>query len=149
MKFKKAFYIYLVLTLILDLVFFGAAYFFNKVIPQRYYLYVVYVPFALISLGSFFNVKIVLYKKIAAIAGFFVIGAVSAYIFIVMSMFIPGSKEHNYVMYSVCLPALRKHYESKGKIYSLVNVPNNKGWEEHERCEQNVWSGREPLAGIK
>jgi hypothetical protein len=148
MKFKRALLIFLALTFIVDISIFSAAYFYNKLVPARY-LYVMYIAFAIISIASWSTVKVHIIKKLLLIGIFFVLGAVSSYIFLISTMFLPGSKEHNYVMYSVCLPALRKHYQSKGKIYSLVNVPNNKGWEEHELCEQNVWSGKEPLAGIQ
>ena len=148
MKFKRALLIFLSLTLIVDIAIFSAAYFFNRIVPARY-LYIMYIPFAIISIAAWSTVKAHIIKKLLLIGGFFILGAASCYIFLISAMFLPGSKEHNYVMYSVCLPELRKYYQSKGEIYSLVNVPNNKGWEEHERCEQNVWSNREPLFGIK
>lgn len=128
--------------LIVDLVFFLAAYLYNAFLPH-YALMM--LPYAIIALYFGLTLKKKIRIKVLFIVLSFILGCISGFIFLFVTMFVPGSKEHNNVMYRVCLPALKEYYVKSGKKYSL----NETGWREHEICEQNVWAGREPLHGIK
>ena len=133
----------MILTLLADLVFFSAAYFYNKFLFPAWYIGL--IPFAIITISSWIFVKMHIAKKLLLIIASFIIGVVSGYILLFSTMLLPGSKEHNHVMYYVCLPALKNYYKSQGTTFSL----DEKGWKEHEQCERNVWNGKEPLEGIR
>lgn len=81
----------------------------------------------------------------------FILGAVVTFGLVLLTMFLPGSKEHNYVMYNVCLPAIRKHYglkEGDSLQKDGEQVDKNgwgKWWYQHTQCEQNVYDGKGPI----
>jgi hypothetical protein len=65
-------------------------------------------------------------------------------------MRVPGSKEHNYVMYELCLPAIDTYYQRKGTSRMTEGMHQNKDgmnkwWYQHLECEQNVWAGKGPI----
>lgn len=140
---RRAWTFSLVLILLTNFFFFGSAYFLNKYYFSSWYGQLSF--YAIIAVASWLWVKIHLLQKVGLMIISFVIGVVTGYLFIVASTIVPGSKEHNYVMYKVCVPELEKHYQAKGLIFSL----NDKGWKEHELCEYNVWNNRNLLEGIK
>ena len=66
------------------------------------------------------------------------------------TMFIPGSKEHNYVMYNICLPEMKKHYGIKANQGFPDDGKHDKDglgkwWYQHKECEQNVMKGKGPI----
>lgn len=143
MKFRRAILTFVVLTFLTNLTFFSAAYFYNRFVPSQYLML---IPYAIISITSGIIAKVHIVKKLLFIVVFFITGTISGFILVFSTMFLPGSKEHNYVMNHICLPALKQHYKNRGEFFSLMN---DQGWKEHSTCEQNVWDGKAPLAGIK
>ncbi len=65
-------------------------------------------------------------------------------------MFLPGSREHNYVMYQICLPVMKKHYGlDPNEEFPDTGKYDKRGfakwWYQHAECEQNVWNGKGPI----
>lgn len=144
MRFKHALLVAVILIFLANAFFFSISYFdlLNGFSYSQFLL-----PYVFIALASWVGVRIHIAKKILLICGTFIIGVCTGAILLFSTMFLPGSKEHNYVMYRVCLPALDQYYETKGEIFSLT--PNEKSWQEHSICEQNVRDGKDPLENIR
>ncbi len=140
---KSHWTICLILILLTNLFFFGSAYLYNKYYFSSWYgQWFVYVA---IAITCWVAAKMHPFRKLVHMICTFCIGVITGYIFIIAATITPGSKDHNYVMYRVCIPALDRHYQAKGRIFSL----NDTGWKEHVKCEYNVWNNREPLEGIE
>ncbi len=81
--------------------------------------------------------------------GYAAANTVIGIILVIATMFIPNSKEHNYVMYHDCFPALRKYYGvAEGEPLPAPEVDakgNGKWWYQHLECEQNVYAGKGPV----
>ncbi len=76
------------------------------------------------------------------------IGLPFLFFFILLNL--PAQKEHDRVMYDICMPALRKYYKVSGnEIFpdEAYNPTDDKGngkwWYQHLECENNVLSGKE------
>lgn len=91
------------------------------------------------------------FRKILFVGAGFLVGIVLSVSFIVLTMFLPGSKEHNYVMYKICLPEIRRYYKMKeGDPLQKNGEPvDEKGfgrwWYQHVECENNVYDGKGPI----
>lgn len=107
----------------------------------------------------YFALAAILWKKLPFRSWFKIIFVVSSFVvavfattsLIFLTMILPGSKEHNYVMYSICEPAMRRHYGIKeGEHVQKTGEPvdkngSGKWWYQHLECEQNVYNGKGPI----
>lgn len=88
------------------------------------------------------------YKKAITLFLITTVSILSPVIVFMIMFFSPGQKEHDRIMYDICLPALRKHYgikEGEGFPMSPVDKDNNaKWWYQHLECEENVTDGKGP-----
>ena len=145
-KSKRRYLFYLVPYIFIDVIIFLASYLYNK----SFSLYAIVLTSFLTSIIVISRLKITVPKKIifilvASILNIFIVIAL-----LLSAMFIPGSKEHNYVMYTICFPAIKKYY----KVPVDQPIPSDgrvdkdgwgKWWYQHVECEQNVYAGKGPV----
>ncbi|HLL60224.1 MAG TPA: hypothetical protein VK338_00770, partial [Candidatus Nitrosocosmicus sp.] len=126
-------------------ILFSASYFYNKWLEPQYII----VIYSIITMIYWLSFSFKLSKKIALIIGLSLLSTISGFVFLLSTMFIPGSKEHNYVMYSVCYPALMKYYKiNKMEDLPMKEIDKNgfgKWWYQHSECENNVYAGKGPI----
>ncbi len=110
------------------------------------YIFLIHLVFAGVLAAVRKNT--VMYKLVTfavLVGGHSLIGIV----LIFSTMFIPGSKEHNYIMYEVCLPAIRKHYGLDTDEPFPNEIVDGEGWGkwwyQHLECEENVRAGNGPI----
>ena len=66
-------------------------------------------------------------------------------------MKLPGSREHNHIMYDICLPAIKKHYGlNENDPFPADDGRHDKDgmgkwWYQHSECEENVLNGKGPV----
>ncbi len=138
---------FLIGFLLIDIFFFSLSYFFGLGVHLAHILlmnvgYVILI--ALITLKSKTS------SKNIPLLLFFAFANSSLSVLLLFSiMFMPGSKEHNYVMYNVCFPAIKKHYglsENQAFPASELDAAGwGKWWYQHSECEKNVRSGKGPI----
>ncbi|MEN8252910.1 MAG: hypothetical protein ABFQ62_00860 [Patescibacteria group bacterium] len=144
---KKAILQYLLILLAFNGYVFINGYFFNFKLPMQQWL--------IFSVASLFAVIPWLINNLEKKPNFstyikkFVLSLVSIAIMLITiqasafsTMIVPGSREHNYVMYKICWPAMEARYDS----LRPENRPNY--FEIHGECEENVWASRDPLYGF-
>lgn len=134
------------IPLAVNLVFFGFAYLYGKTFDLENHL-TVYISASIIP-WLFFKAKHP--EKIILSTLSFVFCVVLGIGLLLSTMFLPGSKEHNYLMYKVCFPALKKYYgvgendpfPPKGGVDKDGNV---KWWFQHHECEDNIRAEKGPV----
>lgn len=130
--------------------YFSMPYFFNtSPIPNDTWspYYLLAVPYAFVSLGtmSFANVSVV--RKISLVLSLTLAGTIVGSLLIFVTMFIPGSREHNYVHKHRCVPIVKDLYISHGEQFDMGY--GTKAWDDHTRCERNFYEGKALLEGIE
>lgn len=105
-----------------------------------------------IAISLFFGLKLqtTLAKKLLFIAAATTSSMLVGFILIFSTTVLPGSREHNHVMYDICMPAMKKHYglkENEGfpDTGQYDKDGQQKWWYQHSECEQNVWDGKGPV----
>ncbi len=112
-----------------------------------------FVPFPLWSFVAALFVVIYYRKNLKAhavpIFATLLVNIVISGALIFSTMFLPGSLEHNHVMYDVCFPAMKKYYTvpEDGTLPAGPTDAHGMGkwWYQHSECEQNVKAGKGPL----
>lgn len=104
----------------------------------------------IISIFVALRIKATTLKKVLFVVVASLFNCVIGFLLIFSTMYLPGSKEHNYVMYQICLPAMKKYYglkENEGFPNSeqFDKHGQQKWWYQHSECEQNVWDGKGPI----
>lgn len=89
-------------------------------------------------------------KKILYVIGVSLFGTFLGFLLVLSTMKLPGSREHNHIMYDICLPAIRRHYGlQEGEAFSGDSRHdkngNGKWWYQHLECEENVSKGKGPV----
>lgn len=150
---NRSFIFFIITIFLLNFVFFAPIYFFNKYIinfdgPANLYLFL--LPYLIVSFIFWIRKPIGMFKKPFVIFATFFLTALTGFAMMFLPMSLPGSKEHNYVMYHVCMPAIEKYYANKGKpLVEDLSDKNAKGefrwWVQHSECEQNVYKGKGPI----
>ena len=144
-KITKTTLSFICVIVVIDLSYFCASYFFGKSIDYPYF----FIPYFIVPIVFFIKKPIGLLKKLFIIFGTFFLSAIIGILLIFSTMVIPGSKEHDYIMYKVCLPAIDRYYASKGRSRLLAIDKNAAGeyrwWVQHSECEENVRKGNGPI----
>ena len=109
---NKSFILFIITIFLLNFVFFAPIYFFNKYIinfdgPASIYLFL--LPYLIVSFIFWIGKPIGMFKKPFIIFATFILTALTGIAMMFSAIFLPGSKEHNYVMYNICLPAMEKY----------------------------------------
>ncbi len=145
-KISKRFFIFIGVITVIDLSYFSASYFFGRSIDYPYFL----IPYLIVSINFLIKTPIGLLKKLFIILGTFFLTAITGILLLFSTMTIPGSKNHDYIMYKVCLPVIDKYYATKG--INRLSPPNDKNaageyrwWVQHLECEKNVREGKGPI----
>lgn len=138
-------WVFIVVYGIVNLFLFGSSYFYNKIPPLNAILFTNIIASVLMS----FLLNISLIKKLIFIITASLVSSFIGFVLIFLTMFIPGSKEHNYVMYQICWPAMKKYYGiGPNEGFPPGEADKNglsKWWYQHSECEQNVWAGKGPI----
>lgn len=152
-KISKSLIFFIGAIFVTNLFFFSPAYFFGEEpiawdSPLAIYLYP--LPNLVISFVFWMFQPIGTLKKPFLIFATFLLTAFTGFALIFSTMYLPGSKEHNYIMYKVCVPALDKYYAARGQTrLSNPSDKNAKGehrwWVQHSECEENVRNGKGPV----
>lgn len=132
--------------LVTYVILFGASYFFNKEIEFQFSLPLYFITAVIFWIGQPMN----LIKKCFVIFLTFLIITFIGLALIFLTLALPGSKNHDYIMSHICLPAIDKYYENKKwNRASPANDKNAAGqtrwWVQHLECEENVTKGVGPM----
>jgi len=148
-KISKRFFVFIGVITVIDLSYFSASYFFGRSIE---YLYVVLSSLVIVII-FWLKKPMSIVKKLFFIIGIFLLTTLTGILFIFLTLILPGSKNHEYIMYKICLPALDKYYRIKDKGnwpsvlggYDLNKNGENRWWVQHLECEKNVREGKGPI----
>lgn len=145
-KKKQKNFSYFIPYLFVDAVVFGSAYFnaamgFFQII---FFNFLVTLVIAMFMFNKKETKSLVLLILIAFLNLFL------AFVLLFLSMSVPGSKQHTYIMYNLCLPAIKRYYGYDPKQPFPTNGPlDEKGWGrwwyQHVECEENVRKGKGPI----
>ncbi len=133
-----------------NLIFFFISYFAIKPLSIFMEQYVILFANVLVSLFIARGLKITITKKLLFIVAGSILGLVIGFLLVLSTMALPGSREHNYVMYEVCMPAMKQHYglkenEAFPDSGQYDKEGQQKWWYQHSECEQNLWDGKGPV----
>ncbi len=72
-----------------------------------------------------------------------------ALVLLLSTTMLPGSQNHDYVMYEICFPAMKKYYgvpDDQGIPSGPMDKNGwGKWWYQHSECETNVYDGKGPI----
>lgn len=89
------------------------------------------------------------FKKTLGIAVPVLISIFSPLILMILFIVSPTQKEHDRIMYEICLPELKRHYGiQEGEAFPQGPIDkdgNSKWWFQHLECENNVPEGKGPI----
>lgn len=112
--------------------------------------YVLFVANIAVSLYVAKSIKTTAFKRILFVIVASIVSSIIGFLLLLSTMKLPGSREHNHIMYDICLPAIRAHYGLKeGEAFSGDSRHdkdgNGKWWYQHSECEENVLNGKGPV----
>jgi hypothetical protein len=113
--------------------------------------YVLFVANIAISLYVARSLKTTTLKKVVFVIAASIISSIIGFLLILSTMKLPGSREHNHIMYDICLPAIKKHYElNENDPFPADDGRHDKDgmgkwWYQHSECEKNVLNGKGPV----
>lgn len=155
LKLRQSTKLFLSALIFISLCFFSASYFFGRedgTLPILYggFPYVV-IPYLITSLVFWLLYPVESWKKPFAIISTTLLGSIIAILLVISTWFLPGSKNHEYVMNNICTPALRKYYNvndlSKMPPRSIDTGKNGltRWFAQHLECEDNFYKGKGPV----
>jgi hypothetical protein len=107
------------------------------------------IIFLLLLLIFGHNIEIRGFKKVTLILVLALIGVLSPLLLFIALIQSPGQKEHDRIMYEICLPELRKYYKVSVEDPLPQNELDNDGkpkwWYQHSECERNIELGYGPI----
>lgn len=149
-KQKNRYTLPIILYAAIDLLLFSSGYFYIRSLVDFFDPQIILLINIVISFLIALTLKTTTFKKLQFIIIASLGNSFIGFLLILSTMFLPGSREHNYVMYHICLPAIKKHYhlkENEGFPDTGQYDKNGqqKWWYQHSECEENVWNGKGPV----
>lgn len=138
--------LFLGFILVTYVIFFSASYFFGKNVDFYFILAIYFVTSVIFWIGQ----PMSLIKKCFVIFLTFFMTTLIGLALILSTLALPGSKNHDYIMYKICMPVINKYYANlRVNRASPANDKNAEGqsrwWVQHLECEENVRKGIVPV----
>ncbi len=146
-KYKKP----LLLYTVVNLLFFLVSYCGIKGLVLLMNPYVLFIANIAISLYVAKSLKTILIKRVLFVVSVSIVSSIIGFLLILSTMKLPGSREHNHIMYDICLPAIKKHYGlNENDPFPADDGRHDKDgmgkwWYQHSECEENVLNGKGPV----
>ena len=139
----------IILYAAVNLLLFSSSYFYIKPLVRFLSYQSILLINVLVSLFIGLKLQTNIVKKLLFIIAASLCSSFVGFLLIFSTMFLPGSREHNYVMYRICMPQIEQYYKdhglNRGSPDQLGKDRQYRWWYQHLECEQNVREGKGPI----